>query len=70
MSSPEIPPDSNPPADSARHELSSVPAQSVDGVDRPHGAVTVMHPVGITPYAAEGLTLGQPLFARVTYRPQ
>ena len=31
--------------------------------------VTVMCPTGITPYAAEGLTLDKPLFARVTYRP-
>lgn len=32
--------------------------------------VTVLCPVGITPYAAEGLTLHHPLFARVSYRPE
>ena len=38
-------------------------------LDRSPKVVSVMHPVGITPYAAEGLDLGKPLFARVTYRP-
>lgn len=31
--------------------------------------LSVMCPMGITPYAAEGLTLAQPLFARVSYVP-
>lgn len=37
------------------------------GETAPH-IVTVMCPVGFTPYATEGLTLDKPLFARVTYR--
>lgn len=57
---------------------SPAPAPSVNPADageteRRFPAVThrmsVMCPMGITPYAAEGLTLAQPLFARVFYVP-
>jgi hypothetical protein len=45
------------------------PSESPALRDRQPGHITVVHPTGFTPYAAEGVDLKQPLFARVTYRP-
>lgn len=38
-------------------------------LQQPPGIVSVMCPMGLTPYAIEGLSLSDPLFARVTYVP-
>ena len=45
------------------------PAIDAAAAQKP-GLISVMCPMGFTPYAVEGLTLDKPLFARVTYRPE
>lgn len=60
-----LPPAENNPAGKSAAPPAPAPSQS----ERPPRIVTVMHPAGIPAYAAEGLTLNKPLFARVTYRP-
>lgn len=58
------------PADNAAPAEPAPAAPSpAEQLTRPSGLVTILHPAGITPYAAEGLPLTKPLFARVTYRP-
>lgn len=63
---PENPP--VPPAPALASPAAPGP-MSDDLLQKQPGIATVMCPMGFTPYAIEGLTLSQPLFARVTYRP-
>ena len=64
MSHPALP--SN-PADASVQ--SPAPAAGPDPrLERPQRIVSVMCPAGFTAFSADGLTLDQPLFARVTYR--
>jgi hypothetical protein len=61
----------NPPANPAPASLApALPASATERLLRqPPGMISIMCPMGFTPYAIEGLTLDKPLFARVTYRP-
>ncbi len=70
MSSPDssLPPAGHPAQPAGQPAAPATPGRDAL-IDRTPKVVTVMHPVGIPPYAADGLDLGKPLFARVTYRP-
>ncbi|AOS43246.1 hypothetical protein Verru16b_00289 [Lacunisphaera limnophila] len=71
MSSSEIPASPsqpNAPTPPAAPTLSAADAETL--LNRPRALVTVLCPTGFTPYATEGVDLSQPLFARVTYRPE
>lgn len=61
---PPVPPATTPP---------SAPATDLVPANLPKpapGMISVMCPVGITPYALEGMGRHTPLFARVSYRPE
>ena len=62
----------NPPAQPVPANIAPAAPSSVTErlLQRPPSMVSVMCPMGLTPYAIEGLSLTDPLFARVTYRPE